>query len=91
MMYSLLHSLWLNTICVIDIDAASIVYTLCSLLIFFGFYCICLQPPDKPKLVWNARKLDLVGLARLAGLKAVRYKIVGIQIRKTRYINTRMT
>ena len=32
----------------------------------------CLQPPDKPKLVWYERKLDLVSLARLAGLRAVK-------------------
>ena len=34
--------------------------------------------PDKPKLVGYAMKLDLVSLAGLAGLRAVRYKIVGI-------------
>ena len=36
--------------------------------------------PDKPKLVWYARKLDLNSLDRLASLRAVRYKIVGIQV-----------
>ena len=40
----------------------------------------CLQRPDKPKLVGYAMKLDLVSLARLAGLRVVRYKIVGIQV-----------
>ena len=40
----------------------------------------CSQPPDKPKLVQYAMKLDLINLARLAGLRAVRYKIVGIQL-----------
>ena len=36
-------------------------------------------PPEKPKPLWYVMKLDLVRLARLAGLRAVRYKIVGIQ------------
>ena len=40
----------------------------------------CSQPPDKPKLAGYAMKLDLTSLARLAGLRAVRYKIVGIQV-----------
>ena len=31
------------------------------------------QPPDKLKIVWYARKLDLLSLARLAGLRAARY------------------
>ena len=42
----------------------------------FLFFSDCLQPPDKPKLVGHAMKLDLVSLARLAGLRAVNYKIV---------------
>ena len=37
---------------------------------------VCYQPPFKPKLVRYAMKLDLVSLARLAGLRVVRYKIV---------------
>ena len=53
--------------------------------LFFGFFMLallveCSQPPDKPKLVGYAMKLDLSILARLAGLRAVRYKIVGIQV-----------
>ena len=40
----------------------------------------CSQPPDKPKLVGYAMKLDLDSLARLAGLRAVRYTIVSIQV-----------
>ena len=40
----------------------------------------CSQPPDKPKLVGYAMKLDLVSFARLAGLRAVRFKIVGTQV-----------
>ena len=40
---------------------------------------VCSQPPDKPKLIGYAMKLDLASLARLASLRALRYKIVGIQ------------
>ena len=42
------------------------------------FHTPCSQPPDKPRLVEYAIKLHQVGLARLAGLRAVRYKIVGL-------------
>ena len=41
------------------------------------------KPPDKPKLVRFARKLDLVNLACLAGLRVVRYEIVGIPVSLT--------
>ena len=37
------------------------------------------QPPDKPKPVWYAMKLDLNYLARLALKWVIRYKLVGIK------------
>ena len=43
-------------------------------------FLACLQPPDKPKLVRYERKLDLVDLACLAGLRAEKYKIEDISM-----------
>ena len=54
----------------------------CQVNVFlFIFLCerLCSQPPDKPKLFYNARKLDQNSLTRLALIWAVRFKWVGIK------------
>ena len=43
-------------------------------LLYYWIKCICLKPPDKPKLVQYVRKLALVSLTHLALMRGVKIR-----------------